>query len=221
MGDHRSSPASPPPSSRIAQGLSKIGLALRSRAWQEGFSRDLTPTQGQVLAHLERHEASTLNEVAEELGVRASTASEAVTVLERKGLLRKERSTEDGRRLALRLTVEGRVEASRVATWPDFLAEIVDELSAEEQGLLMRLLQRMIRELQFRGEIPLSRMCSTCRFFRPYAHPGEPLPHHCAYIDGAIGDRDLRMDCPEHAAARGADAAAAWQRFVIGGSAAE
>lgn len=204
----------PPSGSRIAQGLAKLGMVLRSRAWQEGFSRDLTPTQGQVLTHLERRAGSTLNEVAEAMGVRASTASEAVAVLERKGLVSKQRAAEDGRRLALHLTAEGKAEAGSVATWPDFMADIVDSLSAEEQGLLLRLLQKMIRELQERGEIPIARMCSTCRFFRPQAHADLLRPHHCAYVDAAFGDRDLRLECPEHEPASGAEAAAAWERFA-------
>ncbi len=210
-----SSPGSAP-STRIAHGLAKIGLALRSHAWQEGFHQDLTPTQGQVLSHLVQRDGSTLNEVADALAVRASTASEAVAVLERKGLLRKERSSEDGRRLALHLTTTGKVEAGRVATWPDFLASIVDELPADEQALLLRMLQRMIRELQQRGNIPLSRMCSTCQFFRPYAHPDPALPHHCAFLNVPIGDRDLRMDCPEQVPATGVQAEESWQRFVNG-----
>jgi DNA-binding MarR family transcriptional regulator len=210
--------ADPPAGSRIAQGLAKIGMVLRSRAWQEGFTQDLTPTQGQVLTHLDRRDGSTLNEVADALGVRASTASEAVAVLERKGLVQKERSPEDGRRLALHLTAAGKTEAGRVATWPDFLAEIVDTLSLEEQGVLMRLLQRMIRGLQLRGEISVARMCTTCQFFRPHVHPDPSRPHHCAYVNAPMEDRDLRLDCPEHDAATGSLAAANWERFVAAGT---
>src|SRR5262245_37038596 len=117
-------------------------MALRSHAWQEGFARDLTPTQGQVLAHLEQRPGATLNEVAEALGVRASTASEAVGVLAKKGLLAKARPLDDARRLALSLTEAGRAEAGRVATWPDFLSEVVESLSEEDQGVLLRLVQR-------------------------------------------------------------------------------
>lgn len=199
---------------RIATGLAKIGMVLRSRAWQEGFAQDLTPTQGQVLAHLELRPGSTLSEVAAALGVRASTASEAVAVLERKGFISKERQAEDGRRLALLLTPAGQEQARRVATWPDFLASVVESMTAEEQATLVRLLQRLIRELQLRGEIPLARLCSTCVHFRPFVHPDREQPHHCTYVDLPFGDRDLRLDCPEHQAAPPPQAEASWQRFI-------
>ncbi len=199
---------------RVAVGLAKIGMVLRSHAWQEGFAQDLTPTQGQVLAHLERQPGLTLNQVADGLGVRASTASEAVGVLEKKGLVIKQRPLEDARRLSLSLTEAGKREAARVATWPDFLAQVVEGLSEEEQGVLLRLVQRMIRELQLRGEVPVSRMCSTCRYFRPYVHDDARNPHHCAYVNLPFGNPDLRMDCPEQDPATGAEADAAWERFA-------
>lgn len=210
------SPWTPSTGARVAIGLAKIGMVLRSHAWQQGFAQDLTPTQGQVLAHLQRRSGATLNEVADALGVRASTASEAVGVLERKGMLTKQRPLQDARRLSLTLTESGQAEAARVATWPDFLAEVIESLSEEEQGLLLRLLQRLIRELQQQGEIPVARMCSTCRFFRPYVYDDPRQPHHCAYVNLPFGNRDLRMECPEHEAATGPEAEAGWERFARG-----
>jgi hypothetical protein len=44
----------------------------------------------------------------------------------------------------------------------------------------------------------VARMCVSCRFFRPEAHPGEESPHHCALLDLALARSDLRVDCPEH-----------------------
>src|SRR5436305_7104613 len=41
-----------PITKRVATGLSKIAMALRSHAWQEAGARGLTPTQGQILLFL-------------------------------------------------------------------------------------------------------------------------------------------------------------------------
>ncbi len=204
----------PPPGHRVAQALTKIAMALRSHAWREGFARDLTPTQGQVLAFLDQRGGATLRQVAEALGVKDSTASEAVGVLERKGLLNKNRHPDDARRLALGLTPAGRQQAAHVATWPDFLVQVAAGLGAGEQAVLLRVLQLLIRELQQRGEIPFAQMCSTCRHFRPFAHVDPVAPHHCALAEMAFGDRDLRFDCPDHEPAVGAEAQAAWLRFA-------
>ncbi len=206
------------PGQHIATGLAKIGLALKSQAWQQGWAEDLTPTQGQILADLAAHPARTLGAVAEALGIRPSTASEAVAVLEAKGLLTKERDLGDGRRLALVLTEAGRAAAERVARWPDFLTAVVDELEPAEQGVLLRLLQRLIRTLQERGEIPVISMCVTCRYFRPYVHDNPAAPHHCGYVNAPIGDRDLRLDCAEHRSASPEEASRSWQRFIGAGA---
>jgi hypothetical protein len=61
---------------------------------------------------------------------------------------------------------------------------------------------KMIRALQDGGQIPLSRMCVTCRYFRENAHEQGP-PHHCAFVDAPLGVAELRMDCNEHEAIAG------------------
>ncbi|MCB1036253.1 MAG: winged helix-turn-helix transcriptional regulator [Acidobacteria bacterium] len=186
---------------RLATGFAKIAVALRHRAWQAGHPRDLTPTQGEVLVLLQQRPGVTLTEVGAVLGVKASTASEAVSTLERKGLLKKERSPEDRRALQLFLTPEGEAEAAAAALWPDFLALAVGELPEEEARVLMRTLQRMILSLQRRGKIPVSRMCFGCRFFRQHVHGQGPRPHHCAFVDAPFGEADLRFDCQDFVSA--------------------
>lgn len=203
-----------PPGPRVATALAKISLVMRHRAWRDGMGQDLTPTQAQALTFLDRQPGATLGQVADALGIKAPTASEAVGTLEHRGLLTKSRHPDDARRLALFLTAAGRRQAEEVALWPDFLARVVHQLSDQEQAVLLRTLQLMIRELQVRGEVPIAQMCSTCRFFRPFVHADEAAPHHCAFVDLPFGDRDLRFDCREQEAATGAEAESAWRRFA-------
>lgn len=213
------SPAAAPGASprQVATGLAKLALVLRQRAWQERGPAGLTPTQGQILALLRTSAPASLRDVARTLGIRAATASEAVATLVRKGLVTRTRQPGDSRRLALALTVEGQERSARTTLWPDLLASVTAELPEAERAALLRALQRMIRSLQLRGEIPPARMCSTCLYFRPYAHPGEARPHHCAFADVAFADEALRVDCAEHEAAPEAEAALVWQRFAAGG----
>lgn len=210
MGDDPFDPARDPIARRVSVGLAKIGLALRSQAWQEAAGRGLTPTQGQALALLLGSAAPLrLSQLAEGLGVTAATASDAVQALVAKGLVRKERSREDARALAVSLTPAGREEAARAASWPDFLLHAIDELSAAEQEVFLKGLIKMIRALQERGQIPVARMCVTCRFFRPNAHPDPDRPHHCAFVNAPFGDRNLRIDCPDYQSAEAGAAASA------------
>ena len=198
---------------RIAQGLAKLGTALRHQAWRKASPRGLTPTQGQILAHLRTSPGATLAQVSEALAVRPATASSAVGSLVEKGLIEKSRRPGDARVLSLQLTADGKRAASEAVGWPDFLADAVDTLDADERRVLLRALLGMIRNLQTRGEVPVARMCVTCRFFRPRVHDDTLRPHHCALVDAPFGDPDLRLECADHEAADEARAGEVWRTF--------
>jgi hypothetical protein len=108
----------------------------------------------------------------------------------------------------------GRREADRVAGWSDFLLAAVDELTPGEQEVFLRGLVKLIRSVQCRGDIPVSRMCVTCRFFQPQVHADPALPHHCAFVDAPFGDRQLRLDCADYEAAEPEQTDRVWQAFA-------
>lgn len=185
------------PARSVAVGLSKIGLALRNHAWEERQRTGLTPTQAQIVALVSARGGQPVGEIARLLAVSQPTVSDAVTALEAKGLA--VRAPADDRRVQLvALTARGREAAGRTTEWPDALLEAVDALEPGEQAAFLRGLSNMIVELQRRGRIPVQRMCVTCRFFRPHAHPDRERPHHCAFVDRPFGDRELRLDCADH-----------------------
>ena len=187
-----------PLSRRLAQGIGRLATALRQNAWQEALPEGLTPTQGEIVIVLEQRPGATLSQVADTLGVRPATASEAVRVLVEKGLVTKGRSPGDGRALWLQLSPEGRRVAEQASRWDDFLAQAIERLESEEQRTTLRVVSHLIRTLQEEGRVPTARLCVTCRHFRPHRHDDPQRPHHCALVDAAFGDGDLRVDCPEH-----------------------
>ena len=150
---------------------------------------------------------------AEQLAIRAPTASDAVSALVRKGLLEKKSDPADGRAIRLQLTPSGVSQADSIAEWPDILLRSVHVLTLTEQAVLLRALIKMIRELQIQGAIAPARMCATCQYFQPFAHEDLDTPHHCRFVDAAFGDRHLRVDCAEHEPAPEAEADALWSRF--------
>jgi DNA-binding MarR family transcriptional regulator len=207
-------PPDAPLDKRVTTGLAKVGIALKQQAWAEAGGRGLTPTQGQALALLRASpDGLRLGELAGQLGVTAATTSDSVAALARKGLVSKAPLAGDGRAVLVRLTPAGLREAAAAAAWPDFLLEAVDQLSAGEQAAFLRALVTMIRTLQERGRIPVARMCVSCRFFQPYRHDHPTTPHHCAFVDAPFGDRELRLDCPDHLIAPEALAARNWEAF--------
>lgn len=202
---------------RVAQGLAKIGLVMRQNAWREAGPRNLTPTQVQVLCALQaRGQAPGLGEIADALAVTPATASEAVRALVDKGLVEKKRSDADGRAILLRLTRRGRAEARRLADWPDFLTQTIDELDDSEKAGFLRSLVKMIRGLQERKAIPVQRMCVECRFFDPYKYDDADRPHHCHFVDAPFGDADLLLECPDQEPVESAARQQLWQVFING-----
>ena len=185
---------------RVAVGLAKIGLALKSQSWQEAGQQGLTPTQGQILAVLQAHApiGLRLSEIAAGLAVTAATASEAVSVLAEKGLVEKAKSRQDKRAIAITLTDRGQQQAVQVSCWSDFLLGAVAELAADEQVVFLKGLIKIIRKLQDEHRIPIAHMCVNCRFFASDRYPNAEKPHHCEFVDAAFGDRQLQIDCHDH-----------------------
>lgn len=191
-------PPSDGPTTRIVTGLQKLALVIRHQSWKASGERGLTPTQSQILVLLASLPGDLgVKLVAEQLAVTKGTASEAVSALERKGLLIKTDAPADGRAIVLELTRRGRKEAVRSREWPEVLLRAADSLPASEQAGLVRGLVGMIRTLQELGAVPLSRMCVGCRYFRPNVAPASDRAHYCNYIDAPIGDAELQIDCPE------------------------
>ncbi len=187
---------------RILIGLSKVSLALKSQSWQDAGQQGLSPTQAQILSLLEANgsEGMGLSAVAKGLAVTPATASDAVRVLSEKGLVQKIRSPQDGRAITITLTPKGKSTAAKTSCWSDLFLDAVGELSELEQTVFLRGLIKMILKLQESGQIPISKMCVTCRFFQANRYPNSDRPHHCDFVDAAFGDRNLHLECPEQIA---------------------
>lgn len=200
----------------ILIGLAKIGLALKSQSWQDAGQQGLTPTQGQILALLidQGEVGMRLSDVAQNLSVTAATASDAVTSLVEKGFVQKTRSPQDGRAIAIKLTPEGHQSAAQTSSWSDFLLPTVDELSPEEQVIFLQGLIKIIHKLQEQGQISVAKMCVTCAFFRPRRYANLDRPHHCMLVNAPFGDRNLRINCPEHIAAQPEIVERNWQLYL-------
>jgi DNA-binding MarR family transcriptional regulator len=185
--------------SRVASGLSQLGLVIKSQAWAGASERGLTPTQGQILTLLRSHAESSLrlSQVASSLGISPPTASDSVRTLVRKGLVQKARAEGDARAIALELTRRGQAEAECAAAWPDFLVSAISTLSECEQEAFLIALIKMIGALVERGRVPTQRMCVSCRHFQPRVG-NEQKPHYCSLAEASLATRELRLDCVAH-----------------------
>jgi DNA-binding MarR family transcriptional regulator len=118
----------------LAGALRRLAQLAHTSSWDQWAVQRLTPTQRKILQLLgSRDESLSLSAVARELGVTAATACDSVSALENKKLVCKQRSTTDGRALALLLTEEGQQAAKQLAALPDPLWGAFDALATKEQ----------------------------------------------------------------------------------------
>jgi DNA-binding MarR family transcriptional regulator len=185
---------------KIVASLERLSQVFRILIRGEARERGLSPVQAQFLVHLLHHGAALrrVSQLAREFDLTRATVSDAVGSLEKKGLIRREPWLHDKRVTTLRLTPTGEHTAQELAAWANVVEEQLKGRSPEEKETVMRFLMGLIGSLQKSGLITVARMCVTCRFFRPDAHPGESSSHHCALLDVPLSGTDLRADCPEH-----------------------
>jgi DNA-binding MarR family transcriptional regulator len=199
--------------SQIVSGLLQITAFARSRQWRSGRAVDLTPTQIGVLRVLMDHGPTQISRVGQFLGVTQATASDAIATLETKGLVERKPDPHDARARLAHLTRYGRSLASVRHDVPAELVDAFAQSNERDQAGLLRGLTIAIRHLQETGAIQPQRLCVTCRHFRPNVHADAARPHHCAFVDAAFGDAQLRLDCGEHEAAGAAEQSAAMRSF--------
>ena len=185
---------------KIVASLERLSQVFRILLRWEAQERGLSPIQAQFLVHLLHHGSvlRRVSQLAREFDLTRATVSDAVGSLEKKGLIRRELWPHDKRVTTLRLTPTGEHTAQELAAWANVVEEHLKDRSPEEKDAVMRFLMDRIGSLQKCGLITVARMCVTCRFFRPDAHPGESSSHHCALLNVPLSGSDLRTDCPEH-----------------------
>jgi DNA-binding transcriptional ArsR family regulator len=200
---------------RIREGLARMAIIARVDEWTKTKASGLNPTQMAILTLLEGREPGlSIRDIAAHIGVSQPTATDSVLSLEKKGLVAKRPDVADKRAVIIALTDDGL--AGLDYEGGDLGARAVGSLEIGEQEELLLALVKMIRHLQEENAIPPQRMCVTCRFFEPFAHPGSEQPHHCNFVDAAFGQRALRIDCREHEQADPTSRAATWEAFQAG-----
>lgn len=201
---------------RLQDGLQRIAAVLRADEWGVTEGLGLNPTQLHLLTYLAGRGAAGMRvkAIAAHLGVSQPTATDSIAALERKGLIEKRPDPADARAVAVRATAAGRNLVRLAGRAVTLTGQALAGLNEADQAGLLVLIVKVIRALQQAGAVPVQRSCVGCRYFRANVHRDQARPHHCAFVDAAFGDRDLRLDCAEHAPADEAAERANWAAFA-------
>ena len=196
----------------LSAGLRRLSQWVHTRYWRLWATQRLTPTQLKVLQLLSAHdEGLSLTAVSRELGLSAATICDSVRALNRKGLVKKRRSTRDGRQQTLQLSAQGQ-EVVREATSSEPLLQAFEGLTPAEQQTLNVLWIKMIHALEEAGKLPPS--CVRCKFFRPSFARDSQSPHFCGQMHRPLPQNVVRWDCSEFVADDPQAQAVVWEAFV-------
>lgn len=198
---------------QIVFGFGRIAALLRAGQWQAGSGAVLNPAQAEILTRIASRPMRP-GDLAAHLAVSPASLSDSVSALVGKGLAARQPDAQDGRARLVVATEDGKALAETLPSVPATLQAALDALPESERASLLRTLLHLIRALQQARAIPVQRMCVTCRHFRPHAHADAARPHHCAFVDAAFGDADLRLDCGDHDEVPEEEAAAIWRRLT-------
>ncbi len=179
---------------KVLAAVERLGRALRAARQHLATRHELSLLGLSVVETLANDRARRVGDLAAELDVSQPTVSDAVTTLDKRGLIARHRDPDDLRSTLVTLTRRGTTVASDIA------AELSSILAARsgspaERATTLRVLLGEIARLQHAGIITVNRSCLTCRH---YQAPGARTRARCLLLDTALRDHDLRVDCPEH-----------------------
>ena len=181
-------------SHRLATGLARVAVAMHLAADDPAAGLERTLAQQQLLLLVSRRrDGYTFAELAADAGMTVPATASAIGTLVCEGLVVMGPAAASPADMPVKITDRGRAQAPELGHWAsDLLAELRN-LNEAGQRQLLQVVTDQIRRLQRQGQIPVVKMCLTCRFFDGYAHPGAADPHHCRLVDAVFGHQLLRL----------------------------
>jgi DNA-binding MarR family transcriptional regulator len=107
--------------------------------------------QGRVLLYLANHKKISQSTLSRELGIRAQSLGELITKLEKNGLIIKEPSADDKRRLFISLTPEGAAVCSEISEYHKRAESLFACLSVDEKNAFYICLEKIINNISLQA----------------------------------------------------------------------
>ena len=182
-------------SSKIVAGLERISEVFKILLWEKAKLIGLSPIQIQILIFIAFHkqELCNVSHLAKEFNVSKPTISDAIKVLDRKGIIVKDFSSSDSRSYSIALSDRG---IKIVAQTDDFslpLKKQIDSFDRKELESLFGTLSELIYKLNRTGILSVQRTCYGCRFYQKNQETD-----YCNLLQKELLNQDIRLDCPEY-----------------------
>lgn len=181
---------------KLLNGLERLSEVLKSLLWEKAKVYGISPIQIQILLFVANHKNDICNVsyLAKEFNITKATISDAVKILLKKELLKKDLSPIDKRRFNLALTSKGE---EIIGNLNDYALPISDSLAGFDKKDLTSLFEnisKLIFQLNKVGIIQVQRTCFGCRHYSG-DHKNE---HYCNLLNEKLRSVEIRLDCNEY-----------------------
>lgn len=181
-------------SSKIIAGLERISEAFKVLLWDKAKLLGLSPIQIQILIFIAYHknEICNVSHLAKEFNVTKPTISDAIKVLDKKGLITKEYSSSDSRSYSISLSETGTETIGQISDFANPLKQQLNAVDNPELESLFGTLSKLIYQLNTSGILSVQRTCYGCKFYSK-----ESNRDYCNLLNKELLNKDIRLDCPE------------------------
>jgi len=181
-------------SSKIIVGLERISEVFKILLWDKAKLVGLSPIQIQILIFVAFHkqELCNVSHLAKEFNITKPTISDAIRVLDKKGIIKKDFSSVDNRRYSIRLTKSGNKIVAETANFADPLKARLTGIEPANLESLFDSLGKLIYQLNQNGILTVQRTCYGCKFYKK-----TETTDFCNMLKKPLLNSDIRLDCPD------------------------
>jgi len=182
-------------SSKIVAGLERVSEVFKILLWDKAKLVGLSPIQIQILIFIAFHKRNLCNvsHLAKEFNVTKPTISDAIRVLDKKGLIIKDFSSSDSRSYTILLSDLGNDIVSQTNDFSDPLKKEINGFSQSELESLFGTLSQLIYKLNRNGILSVQRTCYGCKFYER-----SNKIDYCNLLQKELLEKEIRLDCPEY-----------------------
>ena len=182
-------------SSKIVAGLERVSEVFKILLWDKAKLVGLSPIQIQILLFIAYHKQTLCNvsHLAKEFNITKATISDAVRVLDQKGMIEKDFSSSDSRSYSILLSDLGTTLVTETHDFSNPLKKQIDSFDPSELVDLFGTLSELIYKLNKNGILSVQRTCYGCTFYQKNTESD-----YCNLLKKELFRQDIRIDCPEY-----------------------
>lgn len=181
-------------SSKIIVGFERISEVFKVLLWQKAKKVGLSPIQIQILIFIAYHkpELCNVSQLAKEFNITKPTISDAIRILDKKGIISKDFSSADSRSYSILLSPSGRKIVSEIENFAEPLKAQLHGMQQIDLNNLFKTLSALIFQLNRNGILTVQRTCYGCKYYRKTT-----ANDYCNLLEKELLNSEIRLDCPE------------------------